>query len=241
MIEVRNVCKRFGRVEVLRDISLTFADGEVTSVLGPSGSGKSTLIRCINGLEKLSEGDIEVDGLSVRRKRELAQIRKRCAMVFQQFNLFPHLTVLENIMLAPVRVLEVKPSQAEHQARELLGRVAMGALADRYPAELSGGQQQRVAICRALAMEPAHVLLDEVTSALDPEMTVEVLAVIEQLARDGTTMVMVTHEIEFARQISGRIVFLDHGQVLAHQPTAEFFAEAQEERIRRFLKKMELH
>ena len=239
MIEIGNVFKKFGRVEVLKDVSLVFADGEVTSILGPSGSGKSTLIRCVNGLEKLSGGEIEVNGLSVRRKRDLTEIRKQCAMVFQQFNLFPHLTALENIALAPVQVLGVEKTKAEGKARELLEMVAMGEMGARYPAELSGGQQQRVAICRALAMEPAHVLLDEVTSALDPEMTVEVLAVIERLAREGTTMVMVTHEIEFARRISDRIVFLDEGRVLAHQPTAEFFAASQEERIKRFLAKMD--
>ena len=239
MIEIGNVFKKFGRVEVLKDVSLVFADGEVTSILGPSGSGKSTLIRCVNGLEKLSGGEIEVNGLSVRRKRELSQIRRQCAMVFQQFNLFPHLTVLENIALAPVQVLGVEKAKAEGRVRELLEMVAMSEMGERYPAELSGGQQQRVAICRALAMEPAHVLLDEVTSALDPEMTVEVLAVIERLAREGTTMVMVTHEIEFARRISDRIVFLDEGRVLAHQPTAEFFAASQEERIKRFLAKMD--
>jgi len=238
MIQVKNVSKRFGRVEVLKEVSLNFADGEVTAVLGPSGSGKSTLIRCINGLEKLSGGDIEVNGLSVRRRRDVLEIRKQCAMVFQQFNLFPHLTVLENIVLAPVKVLGVDRERAEGKARDLLETVAMGEKAGRYPAELSGGQQQRVAICRALAMEPAHVLLDEVTSALDPEMTVEVLAVVERLAREGTTMVMVTHEIEFARRISDRIVFLDEGRVLAHRPAGEFFADSREERIRRFLAKM---
>jgi ABC-type polar amino acid transport system ATPase subunit len=238
MIEVLNLHKSFGSTEVLRDVSLTFADGEVTSVLGPSGSGKSTLIRCINGLEKLSGGDIRVDGRSVNRKRDLGEIRKQCAMVFQQFNLFPHLTVLENITLAPVQVLHVPRAQAQLRARDLLRAVAMEAMEERYPAELSGGQQQRVAICRALAMEPAHVLLDEVTSALDPEMTVEVLTVIEKLAQQGTTMVMVTHEIEFARRISDRIVFLDEGRVLAHLTVDEFFEHSQEDRIQRFLAKM---
>jgi polar amino acid transport system ATP-binding protein/glutamine transport system ATP-binding protein len=238
MIEVKNVSKRFDRTEVLKEVSLTFADGEVTAVLGPSGSGKSTLIRCINALERLSGGDIEVNGLSVRRRRDVLEIRKQCAMVFQQFNLFPHLTVLENIALAPIKVLGTARSQAERRARALLEMVSMGEKADGYPAELSGGQQQRVAICRALAMEPAHVLLDEVTSALDPEMTVEVLAVVERLAQEGTTMVMVTHEVEFARRISDRIAFLDGGRVLAHQTADEFFADSQEERIRRFLAKM---
>jgi ABC-type polar amino acid transport system ATPase subunit len=239
MIEIEEVRKEFGGVEVLRGVSLVFGDGQVTAVLGPSGSGKSTLIRCINGLEKLSGGEIRVNGLSVRRRRDVPLIRKQCAMVFQQFNLFPHLTALQNIVLAPVKVLGREREAAEAKARELLTSVAMGELADRYPAELSGGQQQRVAICRALAMEPAHVLLDEVTSALDPEMTVEVLAVIEALARQGTTMVMVTHEIEFARRVSDRVVFLDAGRVLADQEAPAFFADPAEERIRRFLAKMD--
>ncbi|MFA6109656.1 MAG: amino acid ABC transporter ATP-binding protein [Candidatus Latescibacterota bacterium] len=239
MIEVDQVSKRFGETEVLREVSLTFGDGQVTAVLGPSGSGKSTLIRCINGLEKLSAGDIRVNGLSVRRRREVAEIRRQCAMVFQQLNLFPHLTVLQNIVLAPIKVLGKERRAAEAKARELLAAVAMADLAGRYPAELSGGQQQRAAICRALAMEPAHVLLDEVTSALDPEMTVEVLAVIENLARQGTTMVMVTHEIEFARRIADRVVFLEDGRVLADQEGTAFFADPAEERIRRFLAKMD--
>jgi len=235
MIQVRHVHKSFGDTPVLRDVTVDFADGEVTSVLGPSGSGKSTLIRCINGLEKLSAGDIRVDGRSVLHKRELRTIRRRCAMVFQQFNLFPHLTVLGNITLAPIQVLRVKRRQAEDRARALLSAFSMESLAARYPAEISGGQQQRVAICRALAMEPAHVLLDEVTSALDPEMTVEVLAVIERLAERGTTMVMVTHEVDFARRISDRIVFLDQGRVLAQAETEAFFADSGQERIQRFL------
>lgn len=239
MIEVDQVSKRFGETEVLREVSLTFGDGQVTAVLGPSGSGKSTLIRCINGLEKLSAGDIRVNGLSVRRRREVAEIRRQCAMVFQQLNLFPHLTVLQNIVLAPIKVLGRERNSAEAKARELLAAVAMGDLAGRYPSELSGGQQQRAAICRALAMEPAHVLLDEVTSALDPEMTVEVLAVIESLARQGTTMVMVTHEIEFARRVADRVVFLEGGRVLADQEATAFFADPAEERIRRFLTKMD--
>ena len=239
MIEVQGLYKSFGSTQVLGDVNLAFADGEVTSVLGPSGSGKSTLIRCINGLEKLNGGDIRVNGLSVNRKRDLGEIRKQCAMVFQQFNLFPHLTALENIALAPVQVLHVPRAEAQSRARELLAGVAMAQMEGRYPAELSGGQQQRVAICRALAMEPAHVLLDEVTSALDPEMTVEVLSVIEQLAQQGTTMVMVTHEIGFARRISDRVVFLDEGSVQADMAVDEFFGHSQEGRIQRFLAKMD--
>lgn len=239
MIEIRDVCKRFGEVEVLRHVDLAFADGQVTAVLGPSGSGKSTLIRCINGLERLSAGEITVNGLSVRRRRDVGLIRRQCGMVFQQFNLFPHLTAVQNIALAPVKVLGRGAAAAQEQACQLLASVGMGDMGDRYPAELSGGQQQRVAICRALAMEPAHMLLDEVTSALDPEMTVEVLAVIERLARQGTTMVMVTHEIEFARKVADRVVFLDGGRVLAAAAADAFFADPGEERVRRFLRKMD--
>jgi ABC-type polar amino acid transport system ATPase subunit len=239
VIEIRDVCKRFGEVEVLRHVDLAFADGQVTAVLGPSGSGKSTLIRCINGLERLSAGEITVNGLSVRRRRDVGLIRRQCGMVFQQFNLFPHLTAVQNIALAPVKVLGRGAAAAQEQACQLLASVGMGDMGDRYPAELSGGQQQRVAICRALAMEPAHMLLDEVTSALDPEMTVEVLAVIERLARQGTTMVMVTHEIEFARKVADRVVFLDGGRVLAAAAADAFFADPGEERVRRFLRKMD--
>jgi len=238
MIRLRGVCKSFGDTEVLRDLTAQFDDGEVAAILGPSGSGKSTLIRCINGLEALTGGDIEVDGLSVRHRRHLREIRKRCAMVFQQFNLYPHLTVLENIVLSPVRVRGWRRPEAEDKARQLLAQVAMEDKAASYPAELSGGQQQRAAICRALAMEPEHVLLDEVTSALDPEMTVEVLATIERLARSGTAMLLVTHEIAFARRIAHRVAFLDRGRLLAFQPAAEFFGADQDERIRRFLDRM---
>ncbi len=239
MIEVDRLRKSFGRTEVLRDVSLRFADGAVVSILGPSGSGKSTLIRCINGLEAITGGDVRVDGLSVRERRNVAVVRKHCSMVFQQFNLYPHLTALGNIVLAPVRVLGVPRREAEARARTLLERVALADKADSYPAELSGGQQQRIGICRALAMEPRHLLLDEVTSSLDPEMTSEVLDVIAGLARTGTTMILVTHEIEFARRVSDRIVFLDNGQVLADEPAEAFFATQGNERIRRFLNKMQ--
>ncbi len=239
MIEIQDLTKAFGRTEVLKRVSLGFSDGEVVSVLGPSGSGKSTLIRCINGLETISSGDIRVDGLSVREKRNATEIRKHCAMVFQQFNLYPHLTALDNITLAPRRVLKLPKTEADARGMTLLERVALADKARSYPAELSGGQQQRIGICRALAMQPRHLLLDEVTSALDPEMTSEVLAVIEGLARTGTTMILVTHEIEFARRVSNRITFLDQGQVVANEPVDAFFAGGQGERIERFLKKMQ--
>lgn len=238
MIEIDRLRKSFGRTEVLRDVSLRFSDGEVVAILGPSGSGKSTLIRCINGLEGITGGDVRVDGLSIRERRNVAEVRKHCSMVFQQFNLYPHLTALQNVTLAPVRVLGVGKREAEARARALLDRVALADKADSFPAELSGGQQQRIGICRALAMEPRHLLLDEVTSSLDPEMTAEVLDVIAGLARSGTTMILVTHEIEFARRVSDRIVFLDGGQVLADEPVAAFFAGQRNERIGRFLDRM---
>ena len=238
MIEIDSLAKSFGSHVVLKDVSLRFEDGQVVSILGPSGSGKSTLIRCINGLEHITRGDIRVDGLSVHERRNMHEIRKHCSMVFQQFNLYPHLTALENITLAPIRVLKVPAADAEARGRALLERVALADKAGSYPSELSGGQQQRIAICRALAMHPRHLLLDEVTSALDPEMTSEVLDVIEALAQTGTTMILVTHEIEFARRVSDRIVFLDDGQVAADDDSETFFSGNQRDRIERFLNKM---
>jgi ABC-type polar amino acid transport system ATPase subunit len=238
MIEVDHISKKFGAHEVLTDISARFADGEVIAIIGPSGGGKSTLIRCINGLEPLNGGDIRVDGKSVRDRAALKAIRTSCAMVFQQFNLYPHMTALANISLAPTVVLKKPRAAAEAKARELLDMVGLADRADAYPAQLSGGQQQRVGICRALAMEPRHLLLDEVTSALDPEMTAEVLVVIERLAKAGTTMILVTHEMEFARRVADRAVFMEGGRLVADQPIAEFFGNAQDPRIQRFLTKM---
>jgi ABC-type polar amino acid transport system ATPase subunit len=238
MIEVDHIGKSFGSVEVLKDISATFADGEVVAIIGPSGGGKSTLIRCINGLERLDRGDIRVDGKSVKNHAALKAIRSACAMVFQQFNLYPHMTVLANITLAPVVVLKKPRAAAEAKARELLAMVGLGDRAGAYPSELSGGQQQRIGICRALAMEPRHLLLDEVTSALDPEMTAEVLTVIERLAKAGTTMILVTHEMEFARRVADRAVFMEAGRLVADQPIGKFFGNAQDPRIQRFLTKM---
>jgi len=238
MIEVDRIGKSFGSVEVLKDVSATFADGEVVAVIGPSGGGKSTLIRCINGLERLDRGDIRVDGRSVRNHAALKAIRSSCAMVFQQFNLYPHMTVLANISLAPTVVLKKPRAAAEAKARELLDMVGLGDRAGAYPAQLSGGQQQRVGICRALAMEPRHLLLDEVTSALDPEMTAEVLTVIERLAKAGTTMILVNHEMEFARRVADRAIFMEAGRVVADQPIRQFFGNTQDPRIQRFLTKM---
>jgi ABC-type polar amino acid transport system ATPase subunit len=241
MLHIEGVAKRFGATTVLDGIELRIAPGEVVSILGPSGSGKSTLIRCINGLEKLDGGAISVDGHRVDDPRQLQLARRSCGTVFQLFNLYPHMTALQNVTLAPVEVLKTPRREAESEARALLASVGLLARADAYPAQLSGGQRQRVGICRALAMKPRYLLLDEVTSALDPEMTAEVLAILAKLAANGTTMLFVTHEIEFARQISSRIVFLDQGRLLADLPTAQFFADEgglAQPRIAQFLSKM---
>jgi ABC-type polar amino acid transport system ATPase subunit len=241
MLHIEGVAKRFGATTVLDGIDLRIAPGEVVSILGPSGSGKSTLIRCINGLETLDGGAISVDGHRVDDPRQLRLARRCCGTVFQLFNLYPHMTALQNITLAPTEVLKTPRRQAETEARELLASVGLLDRADAYPAQLSGGQRQRVGICRALAMKPRYLLLDEVTSALDPEMTAEVLAILASLAADGTTMLFVTHEIEFARQISNRIVFLDQGRLLADLPTAQFFAAdggLAQPRIAQFLTKI---
>jgi ABC-type polar amino acid transport system ATPase subunit len=241
MLHIEGVAKRFGATTVLDGIDLRIAPGEVVSILGPSGSGKSTLIRCINGLEKLDGGAISVDGHRVDDPRQRQLARRACGTVFQLFNLYPHMTALQNVTLAPVEVLKTPRREAESEARALLASVGLLARADAYPAQLSGGQRQRVGICRALAMKPRYLLLDEVTSALDPEMTAEVLAILAKLAASGTTMLFVTHEIEFARQISSRIVFLDQGRLLADLPTAQFFADEgglAQPRIAQFLSKM---
>ena len=241
MIQIEGVVKRFGANTVLDGVDLRIAPGEVVSILGASGSGKSTLIRCINGLEKLDGGAISVDGHRVDDPRALQLARRCCGTVFQLFNLYPHMTALQNITLAPIEVLNLPRRQAEDEARGLLAAVGLLERADAYPAQLSGGQRQRVGICRALAMKPRYLLLDEVTSALDPEMTAEVLAILARLAASGTTMLFVTHEIEFARRISSRIVFLDQGRVLADLPAAQFFAAdggLAQARIAQFLSKM---
>ncbi|WP_432721784.1 amino acid ABC transporter ATP-binding protein [Jeongeupia wiesaeckerbachi] len=224
MIKIESAKKTFGSLTVLDHIDLTVEPGEVVSILGSSGSGKSTLIRCINGLEKLNGGAISVDGFDVSRPKELAEARKRSGTVFQLFNLYPHMTALQNLTLAPIEVLKRPKAQAEAEARALLESVGLGDRADFYPAQLSGGQRQRVGICRALAVNPRYLLLDEVTSALDPEMTAEVLRILAKLAEEGTTMVFVTHEVEFARTISSRIVFLDKGRLVVDLPTERFFA-----------------
>jgi ABC-type polar amino acid transport system ATPase subunit len=241
MIRIEGIVKRFGTSTVLDGVNLQVAPGEVVAILGASGSGKSTLVRCVNGLEQLDGGRITVDGHDVSVPAQLRAARKCSATVFQMFNLYPHMTAVQNVALAPVEVLKVPPRQAEADARALLASVGLAERADAFPSQLSGGQRQRVGICRALAMQPRYLLLDEVTSALDPEMTAEVLAILARLAADGTTMVFVTHEIAFARQIASRIVFLDQGRLLVDLPTAQFFAPEGGlalPRIAQFLSKM---
>lgn len=241
MLKVENVKKAFGPAVVLDGVNLTVNPGEVVSILGSSGSGKSTLIRCINGLERLNDGRITVDDFDVSKPKELAEARKRSGTVFQLFNLYPHMTALQNITLAPIEVLKRNKAEADAEGRALLASVGLGDRADAYPAQLSGGQRQRVGICRALAMQPRYLLLDEVTSALDPEMTSEVLDILAKLAKSGTTMLFVTHEIEFARQISNRIVFLEKGVLLVDLPTKQFFAAdggLAQPRVAQFLSKM---
>ena len=236
IITMEKVRKRFGAFEALRGIDLDVAEGEVVCIIGPSGSGKSTLIRCINLLETYDEGRITVEEIEVRAGKSLQAVRREVGMVFQSFNLFPHLTVLKNVMLAPMRVRRLSAADAETRARELLKRVGISEQAEKYPAQLSGGQQQRVAIARALAMEPKVLLFDEPTSALDPEMVGEVLDVMRSLARTGVTMIVVTHEMGFARQVGDRVLFMDGGLIVESGTPQQLFDHPQEERTRAFLK-----
>ena len=236
IITMEKVRKRFGAFEALRGIDLEVAEGEVVCIIGPSGSGKSTLIRCINLLETYDEGRITVEEIEVRAGKSLQAVRREVGMVFQSFNLFPHLTVLKNVMLAPMRVRHLSAADAETRARELLKRVGISEQAEKYQAQLSGGQQQRVAIARALAMEPKVLLFDEPTSALDPEMVGEVLDVMRSLARTGVTMIVVTHEMGFARQVGDRVLFMDGGLVVESGTPQQLFDHPQEERTRAFLK-----
>jgi glutamate transport system ATP-binding protein len=241
-IAFADVNKWFGKLHVLRDITLSVASGEVVVVCGPSGSGKSTLIRTVNGLEAVQQGDIKVLGESItRRGVNLPALRSRVGMVFQSFNLFPHMTALANIMLAPMKVRKLSRADAERTARALLERVGLRDRADNYPANLSGGQQQRVAIARALAMQPRIMLFDEPTSALDPEMINEVLDVMTSLARDGMTMMCVTHEMGFARRVAHRVVFMDEGQVVEEAAPEAFFTAPRSDRGRQFLSKILTH
>lgn len=239
MIQIKDLHKNFGDLVVLNGINLDFKDGEVVSILGPSGSGKSTLIRCINRLEVPDAGEIYIDDeLVTDNARQLRKIRQHVGMVFQHFNLFPHMTVLKNMMFSPVHEKKEKRSDVEKRARELLKRVGLLDKADVYPGKLSGGQKQRVAIARTLAMEPDIILLDEPTSALDPEMIKEVLDVIKSLADTGITMILVTHEMSFAREVSDRILFLDDGHVVEDTTPEQFFTTPTSKRAQEFLAKM---
>ncbi len=242
LVVLKDVNKHFGALHVLQDIDLTIARGEVVVVIGPSGSGKSTLCRAINRLEGIDSGSITLDGKPLPAEgRELARLRADVGMVFQSFNLFAHKTVLENVTLGQVKVRKSSKAEAETKARALLDRVGVGAQADKYPAQLSGGQQQRVAIARALAMEPKVMLFDEPTSALDPEMINEVLEVMQQLARDGMTMVVVTHEMGFARSAANRVVFMADGQIVEQATPEKFFTAPKSDRAKDFLSKILHH
>jgi glutamate transport system ATP-binding protein len=242
LLRLSGVNKSFGDHQVLHDIDLEVHAGEVVVLLGASGSGKSTLIRCVNRLETVDSGEIALDGVPVPLEgRELARMRTQVGMVFQSFNLFAHKTVLENLTLAPVRVKSVPRPRAQERARELLARVGLADKAQAYPAQLSGGQQQRVAIARALAMDPRVLLFDEPTSALDPEMIQEVLDVMTELDAEGMTMLVVTHEMGFARRAADRVVFLDAGRIVETGPPEEFFASPRSERARDFLSKILTH
>jgi polar amino acid transport system ATP-binding protein len=239
LIEVCGLRKAFGPLMVLRDIDLDVHRGEVVVVIGPSGSGKSTLLRCLNRLEDPTSGTIRIGGVEItQRGANLPQIRRKVGMVFQHFNLFPHMTALENVMEGPRTVLHKSRAEAERTARELLEKVGLADKADSKPAKLSGGQQQRVAIARALAMSPDAMLFDEVTSALDPELVGEVLAVMRGLAEEGMTMVIVTHEMSFARRVADRVLFLDGGVIVEEGPPERIFHRAQAERTRQFLQQL---
>ncbi len=242
LVVLEGVNKHFGALHVLKDIDLTVDRGEVVVVIGPSGSGKSTLCRTINRLETIDTGTISIDGepLPVEGK-QLAQLRAKVGMVFQSFNLFAHKTVLENVTLGPVKVKGVKKADADRRGKELLDRVGIGNQSDKYPAQLSGGQQQRVAIARALAMDPTVMLFDEPTSALDPEMINEVLDVMTALARDGMTMVVVTHEMGFARRAANRVVFMDEGRIVEQATPEQFFNHPESDRAKDFLSKILSH
>ncbi|WP_424638427.1 amino acid ABC transporter ATP-binding protein [Embleya sp. AB8] len=242
LVVLESVNKHFGALHVLQDIDLTIHKGEVVVVIGPSGSGKSTLCRTINRLEAIDGGRITIDGdLLPQEGRELARLRSDVGMVFQSFNLFAHKTVLQNVMLGPLRVRREKHDVVAERARELLDRVGVASQADKYPAQLSGGQQQRVAIARALAMQPKVMLFDEPTSALDPEMINEVLEVMRDLAREGMTMVVVTHEMGFARSAANRVIFMADGRIVEENTPEEFFSNPRSDRARDFLSKILHH
>ncbi|MBT2654847.1 amino acid ABC transporter ATP-binding protein [Bacillus sp. ISL-18] len=239
MIQVKNLKKSFGTNEVLKDINVTVKPQEVVVVIGPSGSGKSTFLRCINMLETITGGHVLIEGVDITdKKTDINKIRTEVGMVFQQFNLFPHKKVIDNIMLAPMKVRNIPAEKARAKAIELLRKVGLEDKADAYPDSLSGGQKQRVAIARALAMEPKIMLFDEPTSALDPEMVGEVLEVMKDLAKEGMTMVVVTHEMGFAKEVGDRVIFMDGGLIVEEKVPAELFDNPQEERTKAFLSKV---
>ncbi|EXU73572.1 amino acid ABC transporter ATP-binding protein [Erwinia mallotivora] len=239
MITLKNVSKWYGHFQVLTDCSTSVEKGEVVVVCGPSGSGKSTLIKTVNGLEPIQQGIIEVNGTAVSaRQTDLAKLRSRVGMVFQHFELFPHLTIIENLTLAQVKVLKRSKEEARQKGLKLLARVGLSAHADKHPGQLSGGQQQRVAIARALCMDPVAMLFDEPTSALDPEMINEVLDVMVELANEGMTMMVVTHEMGFARKVANRVIFMDEGKIIEDSAKDDFFSHPQSERAKDFLAKI---
>ncbi|GKX65979.1 amino acid ABC transporter ATP-binding protein [Inconstantimicrobium mannanitabidum] len=238
VIEVSNVKKHYGRLEVLKDISLHVSEGEVLCIIGPSGSGKSTLLRCLNRLEEIQSGSIVIFGEDLVHTKDVNKLRQNIGMVFQSFNLFPHLTVLENMILAPLELKKMKKNEAVEKALDLLDKVGLKDKKNVYPDTLSGGQKQRVAIARALEMNPKIMLFDEPTSALDPEMVGEVLKVMKDLAQDGMTMVVVTHEMNFAKDVADRIIFMDQGYILEEGPPEEIFTAPTSDRCKEFLDKV---
>ena len=238
MISVRNLKKSFGSVEVLKGVNLDIEEKEVVVIIGPSGSGKSTLLRCLNYLEKPTSGEIMVDGMTLGGGTDINKVRAEVGMVFQRFNLFPHMTAMENITLAPMKVRGVSRAEAEEDALRLLRKVGLADRAEAYPEQLSGGQQQRVAIARALAMKPKVMLFDEPTSALDPEMVKEVLEVMKELAQEGMTMAVVTHEMGFAREVGDRVLFVDQGVIMEEGTPEEIFNRPQGTRTKEFLSKI---
>jgi glutamine transport system ATP-binding protein len=238
MISIKNLHKKFGNLHVLKDVNAHISEQEVVVIIGPSGSGKSTLLRCINYLEQPTDGEIVVDGIPLTSEANINKVREEVGMVFQRFNLFPHMTVLQNITLAPVKVRKMSQAEAENIALALLEKVGLSDKARAYPEQLSGGQQQRVAIARALAMKPKVMLFDEPTSALDPEMIKEVLDVMKQLANEGMTMAVVTHEMGFAREVGNLVIFMDEGRIVEEGLPDEVFLHAKEERTQAFLSKI---
>jgi polar amino acid transport system ATP-binding protein len=241
LVELSDVRKSFGAVEVLRGVSMSVDDGSVVCIIGPSGSGKSTILRCINGLTRIDSGSVRVDDIAVealKSDRELVALRHQVAMVFQQYNLFPHRTVLQNLTMAPIQVLREDPAEVAERAHVLLAKVRLTGKESSYPGQLSGGQQQRVAIARALAMRPRVILFDEVTAALDPEMVSEVLNVIRDLAQEGMTCILVTHEMRFAEEVADRVFFTDRGVIVEEGPAGTLFKAPQDPRLRDFLAKV---